>query len=125
MSLMRRLASLILLLCYGFVFFNVNTALAFGPVAKVKVTHSHEHGSDHHHHDSPSNETDGKKPASNPHGGNQHSHEVSVGAQVIIAPNDLPAVRAVIVTDIAKFSQKDVRVPKSPALLGIFRPPIA
>jgi hypothetical protein len=121
---MRRLVSLVLLLCYGFMFLNMSTALAFGPVAKIKVTHSHDHGSDQHHHDSPV-ETGNTDPKPNPRGGNQHSHEISVGNQVAMTSNEIPVIRVVITTENLKFTQANVRVPKSPALLGIFRPPIA
>lgn len=122
---MRRLASLVLLLCHALVFLNVNTALAFGPDAKVKVTHSHEHGSDHHHHGGTDGKSKRKKPASIPHNGNQHSHEISAVGQAVVASGDAPLILVEMEVLTVRLNQRDEIIPKSPALLGIFRPPIA
>jgi hypothetical protein len=128
MTAMRKLLALVFLVTYAFAFVGSNaaTGMTSGQVVKIKIVHSHEHGSDHEHHHTGDKSTPGKNDsAPNPHKGDHHSHEISVGSSLVVAAGEFRLERLFVVVEAAKFPSLDQRIPKSPALLGIFRPPIA
>ena len=122
-----RFVSLIFVACYAVVFINTNSAHAFGPATRIKITHTHEHAHVHHHsHEAAPAESKDKKEGPHPHhGGTQHSHEVSVGGQLVSAPSELRIPIAPADAQTLRFFPDEQRLPSSPSLLGIFRPPIA
>lgn len=121
MGEVRQIFIFIFLIAYSLTFFS-NAALAYSP-AKVKITHAHEHGADHHYEQS-DKKSDERAPA--PHGtAGQHSHEVCVGGSTVVASLDSHVTVAHFSLAATRISGDEVRLPSSPTLLGIFRPPIA
>lgn len=122
---MQKILTLILLFSYVISFVGSNVPWDYA-VSIVKITHTHAHSDDHHHNDETSNsETESPQGSTDPHGGTSHSHEVLVGGghAVFLASNVVLSVVRIDDGQI-KFSVSNQSPPKSPALFGIFRPPI-
>lgn len=127
----RKLSALFILIAYAFTFANASASSVFGIAAKVEISHTHAHDhaeGDGHHHSSVQESKDTSSnlsPESKPIGQSSHSHEVVFSSGAVC----LPAVQLSVFSKTHALEQSFVETtevaPNNPAILGIFRPPIA
>jgi ABC-type Zn2+ transport system substrate-binding protein/surface adhesin len=116
--------------------FQMSSALSFGGVTKIKMTHSHEathsHGDhEHFHHDegvttSSSDHSDADKQTTHtPNGKTTHSHEIVVGSSAFcLSPPNVRLMSFEISSNVYP-DRRETLPPRDPSLSSIFRPPIA